>query len=184
MKEKEEKDKWLLDKIRDGDISAMKDFYDSFSGYFTAVCYRYIVDKEDAKDVLQEIFVKIFKSIHQFEYRGAGSLKAWGSRIVVNECLRFLQSQTVFTNVPIDEVGDVVMEEPEMNDLPMSVIMEMIRNLPEGYRTVFNLFVFEEKSHKEIAKLLGIAENSSASQFHRAKKLLAKQVEVYRSKNK
>lgn len=92
---KSETDKELLERIRGGSDSAMKDFYVSFSGYFTAVCYRYIIDEDDAKDILQESFVKIFNSIHQFEYRGIGSLKAWGSRIVVNECLRFLQKRII-----------------------------------------------------------------------------------------
>ena len=181
---KEEKEKDLLNKMLGGSDSAMRDFYDFFSGYFTAVCYRYIINQDDAKDVLQESFVKIFNSIHQFEYRGNGSLKAWGSRIVVNECLRFLQKMSSQRSVSLDDYGDIEIEEPDLEDVPMSAIMSMIRNLPEGYRTVFNLFVFEEKSHKEIAKLLNIAENSSASQYHRAKKTLAKQVEEYRLKNK
>ena len=73
-------------------------------------------------------------------------------------------------------------QEPDFDEIPTSVILKMIGTLPTGYRTVFNLYVFEEKSHKEIASILGIAENTSASQLHRAKKLLIKEIEIYRTK--
>jgi RNA polymerase sigma-70 factor (ECF subfamily) len=71
-------------------------------------------------------------------------------------------------------------EEPNLEEIPQATIMKMIRSLPEGYRTVFNLFVFEDKSHKEIAEILGIAENSSASQFHRAKAMLVQKIKEYK----
>ena len=80
-----------------------------------------------------------------------------------------------------DQVDD---EELDFEDIPTSAILEMINSLPIGYRTVFNLYVFEEKSHKEIASILGIAENSSASQLHRAKNLLVKEIELYRLNKK
>lgn len=160
----------------------MKALYDRYAGFLTAVCSRYIENKEDVKDLMQDSFIRIFSSIRSFEYRGEGSLKAWMSRIVINNTLKYIRDNIQKGMISIDEdIPDVPDEEiPEISEIPPSVIQEMIRRLPEGYRTVFNLFVFEGKSHKEIAMLLGIKENSSASQLHRAKALLAGWIREYR----
>lgn len=160
----------------------MKALYDQYAGYLTAVCSRYIDNKEDIRDLMQESFIRIFSSIGSFEYRGEGSLKAWMSRIVTNNTLKHIRDNINKGLISIDDdIPDIPDEDiPEISDIPPSVIQEMIRKLPEGYRTVFNLFVFEEKTHKEIAGLLGIKENSSASQLHRAKALLAGWINEYR----
>ena len=160
----------------------MKALYDRYAGFLTAVCSRYIENKEDVKDLMQDSFIRIFSSIGSFEYRGEGSLKAWMSRIVINNTLKYIRDNIQKGMISIDEdIPDVPDEEiPEISEIHPSVIQEMIRRLPEGYRTVFNLFVFEGKSHKEIAMLLGIKENSSASQLHRAKALLAGWIREYR----
>ena len=160
----------------------MKALYDRYAGFLTAVCSRYIENKEDVKDLMQDSFIRIFSSIGSFEYRGEGSLKAWMSRIVINNTLKYIRDNIQKGMISIDEhIPDVPDEEiPEISEIPPSLIQEMIRRLPEGYRTVFNLFVFEGKSHKEIAMLLGIKENSSASQLHRAKALLAGWIREYR----
>lgn len=172
----------LFKNILHGDIVAMKEFYDYYSGLLAAICSRYIKNRDDVKDVLQESFIKIFNSINKFEYRGVGSLKAWATRIVVNESLKYVrENEKLDLIVPTDDFPDVAEDEdPDFDDIPMSVILDMIRALPAGYRTVFNLHIFEKKSHKEIASILNIAENSSASQFHRAKSVLAKQIKEYR----
>lgn len=180
----EDKEKELLRKIIRGDINAMRSFYENYSGYLTAVCSRYISNQDDIKDVLQESFIKIFKAIANFEYKGAGSLRAWSSRIVVNESLKFLKKNEKMNLVssPSWDLPDMAEEEdPDFDEIPTSTILEMIRSLPTGYRTVFNLYIFEQKSHKEIASILNITENTSASQLHRAKGLLAKQIIAYRS---
>lgn len=184
MLDEKEKEQELLRKILSGDIIAMKEFYNSYSGYFTTVCSRYISNRDDIKDVLQESFIKIFKSIANFRYKGVGSLKAWSSRIVVNESLKFLKKNERLNIIdsPIWDLPDISEEEePDIEQIPASSILEMIRALPAGYRTVFNLYIFEEKSHKEIASILNITENTSASQLHRAKSILAKQINEYRS---
>ncbi len=156
----------------------MKMLYDTYAGYLTAVCARYVRDDDEVKDILQEAFIKIFKTMDRFEYRGAGSLKAWMSRIVVNDSLKTLRKKRA---LPLPETlkDTAEEEEPDFTGVPVSVIHGMIRNLPDGYRTVFNLFVFEDKSHKEIASLLGIKENSSASQLHHAKAQLARWIKDY-----
>lgn len=164
------------------DGRAIKSLYGRYVEYLTAVCARYIADDNDRKDVLQECFIRIFTSLGKFEFRGEGSLKAWMARIVVNESLRFLKKNS---NHGFIEYGDRLpdmADEPEPEGIPDDVLNDMILSLPPGYRMVFNLYVFERKSHKEIAAMLGIGESSSASQFSRAKALLARKIREYRDK--
>lgn len=175
----------LTERLKNRDQAAMKELYGLYSGYLYALCCRYVADRESAKDILQDSFVKILSSVGKFQDRGEGSLKAWMSRIVINEALKHLRRSVrndIFVtsadlpDIPEEEDGDI-----DVKDIPASVIQEMIRRLPDGYRTVFNLYVFEEMSHKEIADALGIKVNSSASQYHRAKAMLAKWLDDYRN---
>lgn len=156
----------------------MRMLYDRYAGYLTAVCARYIRDDDEVKDILQEAFIKVFRTMDRFEYRGEGSLKAWMTRIVVNDSLKALRKKR---SLPItDAMPDFPEEDdPEFARVPMPVLLQMIRELPDGYRTVFNLYVFEDKPHREIASLLGIKENSSASQYFHAKALLARRIKEY-----
>ncbi len=168
-----------------GDADARRALYDRYVQYLSAVCSRYITDRADVKDVLQEALVKVFQSLDRFEWRGEGSLRSWMARIVVNECLKFMRDNRrldMFVTMP--ELPDVPDDEDDdaeisVEDVPPDVIHSMIRELPDGYRTVFNLFVIEGRSHREIAKMLGISEATSASQFHRAKKILSKRIREY-----
>ena len=168
----------LLRLVRSGDSSGARALYERYAGYLTAVCSRYVPDRAAVKDILQDAFIAVFSRIGDFEYRGEGSLRAWMTRIVVNGALKSLRGSGRFNYV--EELPD--REEEELDTLPQippGVLAEMIKALPDGYRTVFNLFVFEKKSHKEIAQLLGIKENSSASQFFRARAMLARQIKEY-----
>ncbi len=172
----------LLNLVKQGDPMAMRTVYATYVRYLAAICSRYIINDEDVKDVLQDSFLKIFSSITSFEYRGKGSLKGWITRITVNETLKFLQKNNRFEFVEISEQEhDKPDEEPDVDALPSSVLFQLIRELPDGYRTIFNLYVIENKSHKEIAKLLDIKESTSASQLHRAKSLLATKIRRYNS---
>ncbi len=179
----------ISDSVKHGDKVAAKELYDTYSGYLTGVVARYVTDDELLKDVLQESFIKIFSSIGTFEYKGDGSLKAWMTKIVVNESLKQIaensKSQAIEIPEAIEDNRECDLEEIDEDDVdkvPIGVLMEMIRDLPDGYRMVFNLYVFEGKSHKEISAKLGIKENSSASQFHRAKAMLAEQIADYLNK--
>ncbi|MFA6592448.1 MAG: RNA polymerase sigma factor [Bacteroidales bacterium] len=178
-------DKQLVESALNNDRSAFKKLYDSYSGVLSTLCYRYIPDNAEADDVLQESLVKIFTSLDKFQYRGKGSLRAWMSRIVVNNALKHLRDNKKWQNVEltdrVPDVADETEDDSDFADVPQEVIMDFIRRLPEGYRSVFNLYVFEEKSHKEIAGILDIRESTSASQFHRAKALLAKWIDDYRT---
>ena len=137
---------------------------------------------------MQDAMVNIIQNIDNFTYKGKGSLRAWATRIVVNQALNFVKSQKRFHDTFADkDLGNLSLadnEEPDISDVPAEVIHRLISQLPDGYRTVFNLFAIEGKSHKEIAALLGIKADTSASQFFRAKNILAKQIENYkRNKN-
>lgn len=174
-------EKRLVNDIRKRDNAAIKKLYDTWSGYLFALCRRYISDKDIAEDILQESFMKIISSVGSFEWKGEGSLKAWMSRITVNEALQYLRKQKKCSFVEYtDNLPDTDdAPDPDVRGIPQQVIMDKIRGLSDGYRTIFNLYVFEGKSHKEIADMLGITESTSASQYHRARKILAKELNEY-----
>lgn len=146
-------EKELLRLINEGDEQARYLLYVQYSRYLSAVCSRYIADDEDLKDVLQESFLKIFRSIGDFSYRGEGSLKAWMSRIVLNESLVWLKQRRHLSFAELDdEAMNLPDAPPDTEGIPAEAIHRMIRALPDGYRTVFNLYVIEEKSHREIGR--------------------------------
>lgn len=179
-----EEERWLR-KALDGDNTATEWIYRKHVRYLSALCSRYITEDEDIKDVLQESFIKIFTSLDSFKYRGEGSLKAWIVKITLNETLKFVRNNS---RLPIDSIDDKDTnitdgDSMETEDIPTDVLHQFIRELPDGYRTVFNLYVIDDKSHKEIAQLLGIKENTSASQLHKAKSMLAQKIKHYRTIN-
>lgn len=164
-----------------GDASAMSLLYNEFAPLLAGVCSRYITDADERKDVLQEAFIQIYTHINKFSYQGVGSLKAWMIRITVNQALMSLRQKTSFNMVDsMADIPDTADETPDVDQLNQEEIMAMISRLPDGYRTVFNLFAIEGKSHKEIAQMLGIKPDSSASQFKRARTMLAKMIKDYR----
>lgn len=171
-------EKELLDDIKKGDRNALHQLYSRYVGYAMAVGLRYVPDRDDLNDVIQDSFVKILSSVNRFEYRGEGSLKGWVLRIVSNEAINFIKQKTKFSFV--DEFPDELEEhDPDVDQVPPQVLNQMISELPDGYRMVLNLYVFEQKSHKEIAEMLDIKESTSASQYLRAKKLLASKINNY-----
>ena len=177
-----EKEKVLIASLRRGKTSAKQAFYEQFHRYLAAVCARYVPDSETIKDLLQEVFIKIYTRFDSFEYRGSGSLQAWCRRIAVNEALQFLRSGKRLPQTPLEQLGELPEpdEEPAIDDIPQEEVLAMIQRLPDRSRTVFNLYVFEEMSHKEIAATLRIGESTSASNLHRAKSLLSKWIKEYR----
>ena len=189
MKRHSNREKAIIDLFIKGDSRAMRRLYDDYAAYLNAVCMRYIPDEDTRKDVLQETFIRIYTKIADFEWRGEGSLKAWMARICANEALQSIRhsKSDLFEDTDFDTLnadGSVSMEtedpDSDVDTVPQQELLRMIGELPEGYRAVFNLYVFEGMSHKEIAATLGIKENSSASQFHRAKAMLAGKVKAYR----
>lgn len=170
----------LTDDIRKGDTSAFRQLYLLYVKYLSAICSRYIPDENDRKDILQEVFLKIWTSINSFTWRGEGSLKAWMSKITVNQSLKYLKDSGRLHYEDISALkNDVPDTEINTQRVPTDVLMRFIQEMPDGYRTVFNLFVIEGQSHKEIAKLLGIKENTSASQLFKAKAMMAEKIRNY-----
>ena len=175
----------LVKRLQQGDKTAAREFYSRYADSLAGICMRYIADEENLKDVLQNAFAHIFSHIAEFEYRRAGSLLAWAKRVVVNESLKFLRSREHFEELREDY--DVVDESEydllSISDIPPDVIQLMLSRLPVGYRTVLNLYILEGKSHQEIARLLGIGKDTSASQLHKAKRMLAKMIRKFNEDN-
>lgn len=189
-----EDEKELTDRCKRGESSAFKQVYETYAGSMLAVCVRYAGNRMDAEDILHNAFLKIFRSFDKFTFYGKGSLKAWLMRVTINEAVEFLRGRQVeqATTVDIDDMkGDIEDSDeedvPEANalyNIPKEKLMEFIDSLPQGYRTVFNLYVFEEKSHKEIGRMLGITERTSSSQLARAKRLLRTKIMGYLNSGK
>lgn len=174
----------LVKRLQEGDKTAAREFYTRYGGSLAGVCVRYIADEEDVKDVIQNALVHIFSHITDFKYRGNGSLEAWVVRIAVNESLKFLRTKVQYELLQPDyDVIDDSEDDPSVRDIPPDIIRQMLNRLPTGYRTVLNLYVFEGKSHQEIARLLGIKKDSSASQLLRAKSMLAQMIRKYNNNN-
>ncbi|MGP1423835.1 MAG: RNA polymerase sigma factor [Prevotella fusca] len=174
----------IISLFEKGDALAMDKLYGEYADFLAKVCSRYISNQEDRHDVLQEAFIRIFTRIHTFEYRGKGSLKAWLTKIVINESLYFLRNNdpSLFTDKTTD-IADSSTEDPDVDSMSITQITDTILKLPPGYRTVFNLYVIEGKSHKEIAELLNIKPDTSASQFHKARNMLAKMLKEQNKQN-
>jgi RNA polymerase sigma-70 factor (ECF subfamily) len=167
-------DEQLVKECVSGSAIAQKKFYDLFARKMMGVCLRYTKDYEEAQDVLQDGFIKIFNKLPDFEKKG--SLEGWVRRIMVNTALdAYRKAKKHLNNVDVDSVDymldskDFIVESLNAEDL-----LNIIRTIPEGYRVVFNLFAIEGYSHKEIAERLGVTESTSKSQYSRAKKMLRK----------
>ncbi len=152
--------------------AAQEELYNRFSPRMLGVCYRFAKNREDAEDMLQEGFIKIFTQLHQ--YRGEGALEGWIRRIVVHTCINILKKNKKFADsVNIIYAKSIhIREEMIPSIMQAKQVVECIRLLPLGYRTVLNLYAIEGFSHKEIGQLLDIEESTSRSQYTRAKAML------------
>ncbi|MBN2680969.1 MAG: RNA polymerase sigma factor [Bacteroidales bacterium] len=152
---------------------AQKQLFDKYASVLLGVCMRYARNRDEAEDILQDGFVKIFMRIKQ--YTGKGSFEGWMKRVMVNTALSFYrQNLKHYYHQDIDEVSELKFDEASMEESEFSEeeIMEIIKNLPDGFRIVFNLYAIEGYKHREIAELLGIDVNTSKSQYSRAKKMI------------
>ena len=151
---------------------AQRELYNRFSPKMLAVCYRFAHNREDAEDMLQEAFIKVFSQIHTFQNKGA--FEGWIRRIIVHTCINHLKKNKRFNeSVDIINASAIqVREESIPSIVQAKQIVECIRLLPIGYRTVLNLYAIEGYSHKEIADMLDIEESTSRSQYTRAKQML------------
>jgi RNA polymerase sigma factor (sigma-70 family) len=151
---------------------AQKELYNRYSPKMLAVCFRFGHNREDAEDMLQEGFIKVFSQIHTF--RNQGAFEGWVRRIIVHTCINNLKKNKKF-NESVDLIHATtlqVREETVPSVVQAKQVVECIRLLPLGYRTVLNLYAIEGYSHKEIALMLEIEESTSRSQYTRAKQML------------
>lgn len=164
----------ILNAIRQGDGRSKRLLYEQTVRYAASVCSRYLSDDEDVKDALQETYVTIFSKLDKSDFKNKDALMTWIGRIAMTRSIDLLRRRRKdIIAFPGDLPDNLPDEEPDVSGIPQSTVLAAIRALPEGYRTVLNMYVFEQMSHKEIAKALGITEGTSASQYHRAKAVLA-----------
>ncbi|MFT3981086.1 MAG: RNA polymerase sigma factor [Ferruginibacter sp.] len=157
----------LIEKSLGGDHKAFKTLYDSLSGKMYSLCLRYISDREDANDVFQDSFAKLYFNLHNFRFEG--SFEGWARRIFVTNCLDFLKKKRIAFVEMTENLQTEAVPFSGFEKLNMEDMLRLIQQLPEGQKTVFNLYQVEGYSHKEIADMLQITVSGSKSQLHRAK---------------
>ncbi len=163
---------------------AQKQLYELYAKSMLGVCYRYTKSLKDAEDVLQDGFVKVFQNLQQYKYEG--ELGAWIRRIMVNTALNFLKKhkkyreEMFFTELPLHAVA----EDTHLVKLEAKELADLIRQLPPGYQSVFNLFAIEGYTHVEIGAMLGISDGTSRSQYARARALLISWINNNKQENK
>ncbi len=157
-----------------GDAIAQKALYQAYARKMMSICMRYASDRDQAQDILQDGFVKVFQKLGHF--RGDGPLGGWIARTMVNTALDQIRRDKPFGHsLDLTEAEHLhAVDEQALSRLQTSELMELIQALPPGYRTVFNLFAIEGYPHKEIGEMLGISENTSKSQFMKARAYLRK----------
>ena len=181
-------EKSLVRRCRAGEPGGRQEMYETYAGRVLAVCRRYIRDADRARDLVHDTFLKAWESLDRFRPRRAGSLGAWLCQIAVHLTVDELRRGRHFLEIP-DQVRDDEEgvrhgarepgpEEPpvdpdRLRQIPVEELIDLIASLPEGYRTVFNLFCLDGYSHREIAQLLGITEKTSQTQYFKARRRLA-----------
>jgi RNA polymerase sigma-70 factor (ECF subfamily) len=167
----------LIQGCIDGDRQMQEHLYKRFASKMYGVCLRYVANTDDANDILQEGFIKVYKNLDKF--RREGSFEGWVRRIFVNTAIEQFRKKVKLYNV--DEVQENTIEDKELTALDLLAtkdIINIVNELSPGYKAVFNLHVIEGFSHKEIAEVLGITEGTSKSQLARAKGVLKKIIET------
>jgi RNA polymerase sigma factor (sigma-70 family) len=171
-------DRELLDGCLRRDSKAQATLYHQYKGRFFGICRRYAQSREDAEDLFQDAFVKVFLNIN--ELRSADQLSAWIRRVVVNVCIDYYHKKVSLMN--IEEIPDQPMPDWESDNVITQMsnqeLLGAVNELPDGARMVFNLFAIDGYSHQEIAKMLNITEGTSKSQLFFAKKLLRKKLDL------
>ncbi|WP_040006401.1 RNA polymerase sigma factor [Fibrisoma limi] len=174
-------DQQLIEQCKRGNAFAQKRLFDQYANRLFRVSLRYVRNESDAEEVLMNGFMKAFQGISDFTYRDDKGLEAWLRRIIVNEALQHLRANR---SLPLFQPEEMAGIQPDSNPLPdmgldAERIYALIRELPTGYRTIFNLYVIEGYTHREIAERLAISENTSKSQLSKARALLQEWLTSY-----
>lgn len=170
-------DKQIIKGCLEGNKYAQRMLYQKYKVPLFGVCMRYAKDRMEAEDFLQDGFIKIYKDLYQ--YKPTGALGAWMRRVMVNTALQHIRKRKMkFVDNELLQIADKYKTEDDiLGQLRAKELVKMVQQLPSGYRAVFNLYVIEGYSHKEIAKELGITASTSKSQLSRAKAVLRKMIE-------
>lgn len=162
----------LIRRCLAGETSAQRELYEAYRVPLFRVCLRYANDRAEAEDMLQEGFIKIFQDLKH--YRGAGAFGGWMRKVVVNIALQHIRKRKkLFPPIDLQEVHEKFQTDEDIHsDLNAQALTQLVQQLPPGYRAVFNLYVIEGFSHKEIAAQLGITPSTSKSQLFKAKATL------------
>jgi RNA polymerase sigma factor (sigma-70 family) len=165
----------LIKKCIRKDANSQRMLFEQYAGSMMTICRRYSCDQQEAEDMLQDSFIRVFSYIDQYEFKG--SFEGWIKRIVVNASLKVLQKKKIhFLEINDDQYKEQSIDSYALSDLNEEELLKLISNLPEGYRVVFNLFVIEGYSHEEIAELLHIKAGTSRSQLSKARDMLKEQI--------
>lgn len=168
-----------IHRAKKGEPSAQRYLYDQYRSKWFMICLRYLPNRADAEDALQNGLVNIFTKINQFD-TSIGEFSHWTSRIIANECIQILRK--INKNQMVGELKDdlpaAYREESAIDKISRQEIMSIIQKLPAGYRVIFNMYVFDGFTHKEIASQLNISEGTSKSQLSKARKMLQQSLEV------
>lgn len=176
--QEEKKINEILSGCKRSDPFFQKELVTRFAPMLMTVARRFCRDIPAAEDVLQEGFILIFKNINSFNSE-IGSFEAWLRKIIINTALKHIRKSSYKFELPTEILIDERNVMPDiMSKLSLDEILKLINTLPPGYKEVFNLYVFDDYSHEEIAELLGIAQGTSRSQLARARKLLQEQVQL------
>ena len=172
----------IIYKAKQGHHDALEWLYKNYCKAMFNICYRMIGNRNDAEDVLQDVFVIAFKNLHQL--KDEMQFGGWLKRITVNECIRFSKKQFYWDGWEDGRFEHLTDDETHWwQDISLSVLNDAIKNLPSGCRQIFNLYAIENYGHKEIAESLNISESTSKSQYHRARMLLREQIKAQMNNN-
>ncbi len=165
----------LIKKCKKKDAHAQEQLYRLFCGKLFSICLKYATDHSSAEDTLQDAFITIFDKIHQ--YKSQGSFEGWMKRITINTALQKYRKQKVFEIINEDLIEEVEVEIDE-EQISLDYLLTIIQQLPDRYRLVFNLYVLDGYSHKEVAEMLDISTGTSKSNLARARNILKEKIET------
>ena len=177
----------LIKACKKQDTNAQRELYETFAPRMMGLCMMYCKNSDAAQDMLHDGFIKVFTQIKK--YSGHGSFEGWMRRVFVNTILEQFRKEKrelqLISEMEIvaEKVVDENLEQLFNDSITEETLLKMIQELPDGYRTVFSLYVFEDMPHREIAKKLGIKEAASRSQYSRAKSVLKDKINEYTAKN-
>lgn len=166
----------LIIEARQGSAAAQKCLFDIYKGRLTVVCRSYVKSMEDAEECLLDGFLNIFNGLQSFEYNNEGAFYQWMRKAMINRCLMFLRKKNVFNLLAETAAEDLPVADEVLDKLAAAELYGLINRLPVGSKSVFNLYIFEDMNHNEIAEMLGIAEGTSKSQLANARKLLQRMI--------